>query len=105
MKHSHLSFHYYYNNFQPLLVSLTTIIKRKHASRKANLRREATGEYDGEAFVPGFAQNHTTREKIDPIGSRQNKQIAVVLPVFSVCQPMNNKKCVMFRLSLRLVCK
>ena len=34
------------------------------------------GDYDGEAFVRSFAQNHTTREKIDPIGWSQNKQIA-----------------------------
>ena len=33
------------------------------------------GDYDGEAFVRGFAQNHTTREKIDLIGWSQNKQI------------------------------
>ena len=34
------------------------------------------GDYDGEAFVRSFAQNRTTREKIDPIGWSQNKQIA-----------------------------
>ena len=53
------------------------------------------GDYDGEAFVPGFVQNHTTREKIDPIGWSQNKQIAVVLPLFLASQPMNNEKYVL----------
>ena len=60
------------------------------------------GDYDGEAFVPGFAQNHTTREKIDPIGWSQNKQIAVVLSVFLVSQPMNSKKCVITDSTLML---
>ena len=35
-------------------------------------------DYDGEAFVPGFAQNHTMREKIDLIGWINSRSITSV---------------------------
>ena len=40
------------------------------------------GDYDGEAFVPGLHKTTLRVRKKDPFGWSQNKQIAVVLPVF-----------------------